>query len=222
MSDRCVLVDGRLSLEKRQHAVDRFQNDPNCQVFIGSIQAAGVGLTLTSASIVVFAELDWTPAALSQAEDRCHRIGQSESVLVQHIVLDGSLDARMAEVVTAKQEVLDRALDGGGALEEAEQFAAPIEQPATQASTPSAIAKEAAAIAPGVVQAVHAALRTLAGYCDGANARDGMGFSKFDAGIGHSLAGASRLTAKQAALGRKIALKYRRQLSAELLAGMAP
>lgn len=100
-----------MNMAQRQAAVDRFQNDPECKYFIGSIRAAGVGLTLTAASHVVFAELDWTPGAMSQAEDRCHRIGQVNSVLVQHIVLDGSIDARMVHTIVAKQEVITTALD---------------------------------------------------------------------------------------------------------------
>jgi SWI/SNF-related matrix-associated actin-dependent regulator 1 of chromatin subfamily A len=48
---------------------------------------------------------------MSQAEDRCHRIGQTDSVLVQHLVVDKSLDARIAEALVDKQKVLDKALD---------------------------------------------------------------------------------------------------------------
>ena len=110
-----VVVTGQTSLEARQQAVDTFQNDPNCRLFVGNIRAAGVGLTLTASSHVVFAELDWTPANLSQAEDRAHRIGQHDSVLVQHLVLEGSLDASMAQMLIAKQEVIDRSLDTGDA-----------------------------------------------------------------------------------------------------------
>jgi SWI/SNF-related matrix-associated actin-dependent regulator 1 of chromatin subfamily A len=111
-----VVIDGRVSLDERQKAVDRFQTDKDCQVFIGGIQAAGVGITLTSASTVVFVELDWVPGNVSQAEDRCHRIGQKESVLVQHLVLEGSLDERVVEVIIQKQEVIDKALDKPEAL----------------------------------------------------------------------------------------------------------
>jgi hypothetical protein len=62
------------------------------------------------------------------------------------------------------------------------------------------------------VQKIHSALRSLAGFCDGAAARDGQGFDKIDAYIGHRLANTPSLTAKQAALGAKICKKYRRQL----------
>jgi ribosomal protein S14 len=106
-----VTLTGDTSMAARQAAVDRFQNDPTCLLFVGNIRAAGVGLTLTASSHVVFAELDWTPANVTQAEDRCHRIGQHDSVLVQHLVLEGSLDATMARMLVSKQIVLDAALD---------------------------------------------------------------------------------------------------------------
>ncbi|MBI3654111.1 MAG: hypothetical protein HY231_24025 [Acidobacteria bacterium] len=121
--NRAVIVTGEVSANlktingletsDRQQAVDRFQTDPSCQVFVGNIRAAGVGLTLTASSHIVFAELDWTPANLAQAEDRVHRIGQRDSVLVQHLVLEGSLDAKMAVTLVEKLEIIDRALNQG-------------------------------------------------------------------------------------------------------------
>jgi len=99
------------SMNKRTEEVDRFQNDPSCKLFIGSIAAAGVGLTLTASSHVVFGELDWVPGNVSQAEDRCHRIGQRESVLVQHLVFDESVDALQAKMIVEKQGVITAALD---------------------------------------------------------------------------------------------------------------
>src|SRR5690606_646396 len=77
-----VRVDGSTPMAERQTAVDRFQSDEDCRVFVGSIGAAGVGLTLTASSHVIFVEFPWTPSEISQAEDRCHRIGQANSVLV--------------------------------------------------------------------------------------------------------------------------------------------
>ena len=106
-----VKLYGGMSDVEKENSVTRFQNDPTCKIFVGSIRADGVGITLTAASKVVFAELDWTPANMMQAEDRCHRIGQTESVLVQHLVFDGSLDARMAEILVEKMEVIGAALD---------------------------------------------------------------------------------------------------------------
>ncbi|MEI6084010.1 MAG: DEAD/DEAH box helicase [Verrucomicrobiota bacterium] len=107
-----VVVTGDTTPAMRQAAVDRFQNDPSVRVFLGNIQAAGVGITLTAASHVIFAELDWVPGVMTQAEDRCHRYGQHDNVLVQHLVLEGSLDAHIARTLVEKQEILDQALDG--------------------------------------------------------------------------------------------------------------
>lgn len=109
--DSAVQVHGGVPVHLRQEAVDRFQTDPKITLFVGTIKAAGVGLTLTESSHVVFGELWLVPGDMSQAEDRCHRIGQEESVLVQHLVVDGSYDARMAKILIKKQAVLDAALD---------------------------------------------------------------------------------------------------------------
>ena len=109
-----VSLTGEDSLEARQQAVDRFQTDAQCRVFVASIRAAGVGITLTAASTVIFAELDWTPSALSQAEDRAHRIGQTDSVLVVHILLNGSIDAKLTEKLIEKQRIIEKALDSQG------------------------------------------------------------------------------------------------------------
>ncbi len=106
-----AFVTGSTPTAQRQDEVDRFQEDPDCMVFIGNIAAAGVGYTMTASSIVVFAELSWLPNEMEQAEDRAWRIGQLNSVLVQHLVVDGSLDARMAEVLVDRMETLTNALD---------------------------------------------------------------------------------------------------------------
>ena len=105
-----VLVYGGMAPEARQAAVDRFQNG-KADFFIGTIKGAGTGITLTRSSHVVFAEADYVPANLTQAEDRVHRIGQVDAVLIQHIVLEGSLDASMARSVVSKQQVIDAVLD---------------------------------------------------------------------------------------------------------------
>lgn len=106
-----VMLRGGDDAEAKRAAIARFQADPECRVFVGAITAAGTGITLTAASTVVFAELDWVPGTVSQAEDRCHRIGQHDSVLVQHLVFDGSMDAKIVQTLTAKQAVACAALD---------------------------------------------------------------------------------------------------------------
>ena len=106
-----VVITGSTPMKERQENVDKFQTDPNIRLFIGNIIAAGTGITLTAASHVVFAELDWVPGNVSQAEDRCHRFGQKDSVLVQHLVVAGSLDALMAKTIVYKQGVIEKALN---------------------------------------------------------------------------------------------------------------
>lgn len=108
---KAVRVTGSDNKDERNRSVERFQKDPKIKLFIGSITAAGVGLTLTASSTVVFAELDWVPANIMQCEDRCHRIGQKDNVLVQHFVVEGSLDANMARKLVEKQNIADRSLD---------------------------------------------------------------------------------------------------------------
>jgi SWI/SNF-related matrix-associated actin-dependent regulator of chromatin subfamily A-like protein 1 len=107
-----VILIGGMSPQDKQNSIDMFQLDPSVRVFIGNIQAAGVGITLAPASsYCVFAELSWVPAEMSQCEDRLNRIGQRECVLVQHLVLEGSLDAMMAKVLLKKQRILEQVLE---------------------------------------------------------------------------------------------------------------
>ena len=117
-----VVMTGETSVEDRQKAVDAFQTDEKIHVFLGSIKASGLGITLTAASNVIFCELDWTPSAISQAEDRCHRIGQDESVLVQHIVVDESIDSMLAKKLVKKQVIIDKTLNKSEISDDVELF----------------------------------------------------------------------------------------------------
>ncbi len=213
--DQAVKLDGRTPQEARQAAVDKFQTDDSCRLFVGSIQAAGVGLTLTASSHVVFAELDWVPANVSQAEDRAHRIGQKNNVLIQHLVLDESLDAKIAKTIVKKQGVIDSALD---TIAKAEPVLPSRERGTTTYTTRSGLDDIAERLTEDQVDAIHKGLRTLDAYCDGARSLDSIGFSKIDVRIGKSLAQAVVLSPRQAALGSKLVNKYRRQLSPELVA----
>ena len=78
--EKSVCIRGGMSDKQKQHAVDRFQEDESCMVFIGQIKAAGVGITLTAAEIVIMNSLDWVPGNHEQAEDRAYRIGQNKTV----------------------------------------------------------------------------------------------------------------------------------------------
>jgi SWI/SNF-related matrix-associated actin-dependent regulator 1 of chromatin subfamily A len=103
-----VAIDGSTPVKERQKIVDKFQNDPDTKVFIGQIQAAGVGLTLTAASTVVFVEFSWVPGEIVQAVDRCHRIGQKDNVLAQFLVVEGSLEEHMMRSVLDKVKTINK------------------------------------------------------------------------------------------------------------------
>lgn len=106
-------IDGGTSLDDRQEAVDRFQGNAACRVFLASTKAAGVGLTLTAASDVLVVEQEWVPADLDQAEDRCHRIGQTQCVSAVHLVADRTIDEKLLDVVNRKRAIAERAITGG-------------------------------------------------------------------------------------------------------------
>ena len=108
---KCAVVVGGMEAEDKMKEVERFQKDPDCVLFLGGLRAASEGITLTASSHVIFVEEDWTPGKMSQAEDRAHRIGQNDNVLVEHWVLENSLDVRIAQATVQKQEIMDKVLD---------------------------------------------------------------------------------------------------------------
>lgn len=205
-----VRADGRDSHTARHEAVQRFQTDDTLRAIVCGIEAMGVGHTMTRASTVAFFALPWTPSALSQAEDRAHRIGQLESVLVLHLVFDGSLDSKMAKMIVKKQAIADKALD----IEPAELVAVP-DLP-TERRDP--IPRKYKPVDPESRELLHQAIRMLAGVCNGAQTYDDLGFSKIDVRVGHSLAHAPRFTDGQAHLAARLVTKYRRQLPEEVVA----
>ncbi len=106
-----VKLDGSNSSIQRQEAVDQFQNNSKIRLFIGNIKAAGVGITLTAASNVCFFELPWTPAEVEQAADRCHRIGQKNSVNVYHLIAKDTIEESIINLINKKNKILTNILD---------------------------------------------------------------------------------------------------------------
>ena len=207
-----VTLTGDCNQAHRQNAVETFQAG-SADVFIGTIGAAGVGITLTSASHVVFAELDWVPGNMSQAEDRCHRIGQDSSVLVQHLVVDGSIDARLAQVLVGKQRVLDKALDNvvvnNISIEDIALDVETVEKTfkAKNKKSPKPLPK-------AVVSSLQDFVASVASSCDGAFEEDGSGFNKMDSGLGNSLARQNEWTPAQQHAAKTMVKKYKRQIVA--------
>lgn len=122
---RPVRIIGEDKVHDRQRSVDTFQTDPNCRLIVCGIMAAGTGWTLTASSHVIFAEIDYVPGVMSQCEDRSHRRGQMNPVLVQHLVLAGSVDVSKVQTIVRKQEVIDQALDNKTRLEQNKVSALP-------------------------------------------------------------------------------------------------
>ena len=112
-----VEVTGRVTGRRRRDAVAQFQRNRRTRLLVGNIRAAGVGITLTAASTVAFAELDWTPGAHTQAEDRIHRIGTRGTAFITYLVARGTIEEDLCELIQRKQRVLSAVLDGGGAGE---------------------------------------------------------------------------------------------------------
>ncbi|XP_076443122.1 DNA annealing helicase and endonuclease ZRANB3-like [Babylonia areolata] len=107
-----VRIDGQTKASDRQLYVQQFQSDKETRVAILSILAAGVGLTLTAASLVVFAELYWTPGVMVQCEDRAHRIGQTSTVPVHYLVARETMDEWVWSAVCRKTIVTSTTLTG--------------------------------------------------------------------------------------------------------------
>ena len=109
-----IRIDGKIETTKRYEAVRKFQTDPECLVAVLSLTASCTGITLTAASTVVFAEMNWTPGIMVQAEDRAHRIGQVASVNVYYLFGENTLDAMIYPRLKLKSEVFANVVDGKG------------------------------------------------------------------------------------------------------------
>jgi SWI/SNF-related matrix-associated actin-dependent regulator 1 of chromatin subfamily A len=107
-----VKIDGSVTIPDRQRSVDIFQHNPKCKLFVGNIQAAGTGINLQIASNVVFLELPWHSGHVSQAEDRCHRIGQKDSVNVHFLLAKNTIEEKIAKLIDSKRKITDSVLDG--------------------------------------------------------------------------------------------------------------
>lgn len=196
-------VDGDMKISDRHAACERFQNDPECRVIVGTIGAMGVGVTLTASSHVIIAELDWRPGIMCQAEDRAHRIGQLGNVLVQYFLFPDSVDSKMIGNLIEKMEVLSQVLDQGGVNESSGAKAKRKKSPVMEFY--------ASRVTPEVQKLVLRGLIELAAM-DDRRTQDSKGFSKWDSPIGHRLASKGSLTRQEAAFGLRLIYRYRRQI----------
>ncbi len=126
---KAPVVMGDMKPEDRQASVDRFQSDPECRAIVLNLRAGGVGLTLTAASNVVFVESGFTPADNDQAEDRCHRMGQRDSVTAWYLEAAGTIDEWLADLIAEKRKTVDATTEGSetAVTSMVEQLAAMVE-----------------------------------------------------------------------------------------------
>ncbi len=117
-----VYLDGSCSKPQRQFAVDQFQENEKIKVFVGNLKAAGVGLTLTSAEVVIMNDLSF-PAEHAQAEDRAYRYGQKNNVLVYYPLFENTIEGAIYDILTRKKQIIntvmgDDLLENGGDIVE--------------------------------------------------------------------------------------------------------
>lgn len=111
--DRSVILTGATAEEDRKEYIERFQNNPDTMVFFGGTRSAGVGITLTAATNVLFIDYSWTPADHSQAIDRLHRPGQKASqVNIYHLYAIDTIDEYMTKILERKQLLFDKVIEG--------------------------------------------------------------------------------------------------------------
>jgi SWI/SNF-related matrix-associated actin-dependent regulator 1 of chromatin subfamily A len=109
--DICACGGG--ASEQRHQEIVRFQNDPKCRLFVGTIKADNQAITLTAANAVLFIEQGWTPGEHDQAEDRINRIGQkADSITAYYFLGQDSVDEYIWKLIEQKREIITKILDG--------------------------------------------------------------------------------------------------------------
>ncbi len=103
-------LDGQT--RNRKQCVERFQNDPHCQLFLISLKAGGLGLNLTAAGYVFILDPWWNPAVEAQAIDRAHRIGQTQHVFAYRLICEDTVEQRIAELQHRKRKLAETIVAG--------------------------------------------------------------------------------------------------------------
>ena len=96
-------LDGKT--RDRQERVERFQNDPECKLFLISLKAGGLGLNLTAAEYVFLLDPWWNPAVEAQAVDRAHRIGQTRNVFAYRLIARDTVEEKVLELQASKRDL---------------------------------------------------------------------------------------------------------------------
>ncbi|XP_066522462.1 helicase SRCAP isoform X2 [Hoplias malabaricus] len=106
-------LDGSTRVEQRQALMERFNADRRIFCFILSTRSGGVGVNLTGADTVVFYDSDWNPTMDAQAQDRCHRIGQTRDVHIYRLISERTVEENILKKANQKRMLGDMAIEGG-------------------------------------------------------------------------------------------------------------
>ncbi|XP_064150901.1 helicase SRCAP isoform X2 [Loxodonta africana] len=146
-------LDGSTRVEQRQALMERFNADKRIFCFILSTRSGGVGVNLTGADTVVFYDSDWNPTMDAQAQDRCHRIGQTRDVHIYRLISERTVEENILKKANQKRMLGDMAIEGGNFTTAyfkqqtiRELFDMPLEEP-SNSSIPSAPEEEEEAVA---------------------------------------------------------------------------
>ena len=115
-SKHITVASLRGSTRNRADVIGKFQEDPGCRVFVGSLLAGGLGIDLTSASVVIHYDRWWNAAREDQATDRVHRIGQKKSVQVFKLITRGTLEEKIDTIIQRKSSLMNSIVESDEAL----------------------------------------------------------------------------------------------------------
>jgi SNF2 family DNA or RNA helicase len=106
-------LDGSTKVNDRQKMMDRFNATPKIFCFILSTRSGGLGMNLTGADTVIFYDSDWNPAMDAQAQDRCHRIGQTREVHIYRLISEHTVEENILKKANQKRFLNDLVVEGG-------------------------------------------------------------------------------------------------------------
>lgn len=106
-------LDGSTGIDKRQMLMERFNNDKRIFAFILSTRSGGIGVNLTGADTVIFYDSDWNPTMDAQAQDRCHRIGQTRDVHIYRLISERTVEENILRKASQKRLLSDMTIEGG-------------------------------------------------------------------------------------------------------------
>lgn len=181
------IITGDVQTKERAQIEEAFQRGELCGV-AATIAAASTALTLTRASNALFVDLSYVPADNQQAEDRIYRIGTKRGVLITHLVSQHALDQHVRDLIAKKMGIIEGSVEKarGSRTVTSEEIKAllpkKIESSTDEKGKPRRAAKTEAEKRAAQI------LMTVAGVCDGATKRDGVGFSATHQRMGRGLA----------------------------------